>query len=302
VGRVRLAARALRLALTGAHANPTADYDAASTDYDDFFGKVMGEHAAGALAEVPLRPGDAVVELACGTGQLTVEIARRLAGSGSIRAVDASAGMLTVAQEKLTGCADLELTFEHGDMFDFLAAQPSASADAIVCGWAICYGRPVRLLEEAARVLRPGGRIVVIETRADALVEMKRVLEHIFAADPALLTGLIRVSLPKNAGTLGRWFGKAGLIPTVLRDGEQVLPCATADEAVEYVERSGAAAGFRDAVEQSRADEVRQRLRAGLNRHAVEHGGLRLRHTFVVGVGHRPAGSGPLVAAGDRRT
>ena len=306
MGRLRLAARALRLAATRSHADPTPDYDAASTDYDAFFGRVMGAHATAALTDLSVGPGDTVVELACGTGQLTAEVAERLGGRGRILAVDKSPGMLAVARRKLAAYPDLDARLVEGDMLDFLRGLPDASADAVVIGWAICYSRPVRLLGEVARVLRPGGEVLVIETRADALSELTHVLERVFADDPSLLTGLMRVNLPRGSHSVARWLSRAGLVPTETRDGEQVLPVANAAEAIEYVERSGAAAGFRDSVDGTRADEVRARLRAELEQHAARHGTLRLRHTFVVALGHRPAARTLAVravagAAGRRR-
>lgn len=175
-------------------------------------------------------------------------------------------------------------------METFLQARATASADLVVIGWAICYSKPVRLLEQVKRVLRPGGRIVVIETRADALRTLVRQLEKVFATDPSLLTGLIRLNLPKDAATVARWFRKAGLSVDVRREGVQALPARTPEEALEWVQRSGAAAGFKDAVDQSREKKVLGLLHAGLTEHVATHGPLELRHSFVVVTGAKPAG------------
>jgi ubiquinone/menaquinone biosynthesis C-methylase UbiE len=279
----RLILRACRLALAGSHADPIPDYDIASTDYDDFFSRVMGVHSLAMLEQVEIEPGDDVIELACGTGHLTVEVLRRLENRGSLRAVDLSPGMLGVAREKVADSGSVDVTLEVGDMLSFLQAQPAASADVVICGWAICYAKPVRLLEQVARVLRPGGTVAVIESRADALSAMTRVAERTFAHDPSLMTGLVRISLPKDGNTIRRWFAKAGLVPGAITEGEQILPCVSPEDAIEWVERSGAAAGFRDSFDQSREDEVRRLLHSELVRYAEEHDGLRLTHTFVAG-------------------
>jgi ubiquinone/menaquinone biosynthesis C-methylase UbiE len=285
---LRLAARALRLTLARSHADPTPDYDLASEDYDAFFTRVMGRHSRWMLGYVDIRPGDAVIELACGTGFLSTDVARRLDGRGSIRAVDKSAGMLRVAREQLAQFEALDVKLEQGDMLEFLRAQDTASADIVICGWAICYSNPVALLREVSRVLRPGGQVAIIETRADALSAMVEALERLFSSDPSLMKSLIRVALPKNAGALRQWLLKAGLTPTVLREGVQTLPCTTPDAALEWVERSGAAAGFRDAVDQSREHEVRSRLNQELERHVARRGSLALNHSFVIGIGRVP--------------
>ncbi|MEV8514215.1 methyltransferase domain-containing protein [Dactylosporangium sp. NPDC051484] len=285
----RLALRAAGLILRGKRADPTPDYDVASTGYDDFFSKVMGGHGRGALGEVVIEPGDRVVELACGTGHLTEAVAEQLRGRGSIKAVDMSGGMLAMARKRLAAHPGLDTELEQGDMLAFIERQPSRSADLVVCGWAICYTKPARLLRQIHRVLVPGGRVVIIETRDDALVLLRDSLEAVLGSDPSMMTRMVHVSLPKNPGVLRRWFEQTGLQPLVLREGEQVLPWKTAEEAVEWVERSGAAAGFRDAIQASRLPELRSKLRDELHRRLVQDPTLRLTHTFVVGVAARPS-------------
>jgi ubiquinone/menaquinone biosynthesis C-methylase UbiE len=295
MSRVRLAARALRLALNKAHADPTADYDAASGDYDTFFSPVMGKHSIAALDTVPVRPGDTVVELACGTGHLTEEIVRRLNGTGAVYAVDKSPGMLQVAKDKVLplahGAPGLHVELSEGDMDSFIQSRPSGSADLVVVGWAICYTKPTRLLAQIERVLRPGGRVVVIETRADAHRALTERLERIFADDPSLLTGLIRVTLPKDAATVARWFIKAGLSVDFQRDGAQTIPAHTPEDVVEWVQRSGAAAGFKTAVDSGREQLVLDRIAAGLGELLARDGVLDLQHTFVQVTGTKQSDS-----------
>lgn len=304
MSRLGLAARALRLTLSRTHADPTPDYDAASPSYDTYFSPVMGVHSIAALDEVTVHPGSDVVELACGTGHLTHEIVRRLQGRGSVHAVDKSPGMLSVARAKVlpeaVDAPGLRISLEEGDMEEFLRSRPDSSADLVVVGWAICYSKPVKLLEQVKRVLRPGGRVVVIETRGDALKTLIDQLEKVFAADPSLLTGLVRVNLPKDAATVGRWFAKAGLAVDVQRDGHQVLPASTPEAALEWVQRSGAAAGFKDAVDQSREAHALELIRAGLAEHVARRGALELRHTFVVVTGTRAAGAETGTGPGGR--
>lgn len=289
MSRTGLALRALRLTLSGAKADPTPDYDVASISYDDYFTEHMGKHSMGMLDHVIITPGDTVVELACGTGHLTAEIARRLEGSGTLKVVDISAGMLEVARRKVRPSAALHLQFSQGDMAQFLSTQASSSADLIVIGWAICYSQPVRLLRDVVRVLRPGGQVAIIETRSTALAGLRDAFETVVAGDPSMMTAMIRVSLPRSASTVGRWFRKAGLAPIAISEGEQQLPCKTAAQALEWVERSGAGAGFRDSFDVQRQDEIRQRLAVALETTAKVNGRIDLRHTFVVGVARREA-------------
>lgn len=287
MSRTKLAVRALRLKLAGESADPTEDYNAASTTYDDYFTRVMGGHSVALLDDVPLTPGAHVIELACGTGHLTQEIARRLNGDGTLMVVDKSPGMLEVAKQKVAATPRLQVSFTEGDMDEFLQGQPAASADVIVVGWAICYSHPTRLLREVHRVLRPHGYVAVIETKGDALATLRKAMARVVIDDPSVLTSLLRVTLPRSERTLGRWFAHSGLQTVTLRSGVQPLPCRTAEDALEWIERSGAGAGFRDTFDATREQEVRERLGVELARIRDRHGDLGLTHTYVAGVATR---------------
>lgn len=291
MSRAGLALRAIRLAARRSTADPTPDYDAASATYDDAFTSVMGRHSSDLLARLDIQPGDDVIELACGTGHLTAQIAGRLAAAGSLTVVEKSGGMIGVAKAKVAAVADprLRVTWHHADMMNALSRMPDHSADVLVVGWAICYAKPVRLLREATRVLRPGGQVGIIETRADALRVLRNAFEEVVSTDPSMLTGLIRVNLPRDATEVSRWLRRAGLQAEVLDEGHQDWPCRSPQDALEWVERSGAGAGFRDSFDMTREGQIREQLGQALHRAAEREGGLRLRHPFVVAVARTAA-------------
>jgi ubiquinone/menaquinone biosynthesis C-methylase UbiE len=278
------------LTLTKSAADPTADYNIASETYDQAFTSLMGAHSVALLDRLDIGPGMDVVELACGTGHLTEQIVNRQQGAGTLRVVEKSAGMLAVARAKV---GDERAFWAQGDMLEFLTGLPSDSADVVVCGWAICYSKPVQLLSQARRVLREGGKVGVIESRADALSTLRRAFEDVVAKEPSLLTAMMRMSLPSNDQTLGRWMRKAGLTVEALYGGAEEWPVHTPGEAVAWVERSGAGAGFRDSFDMSREDEIRVRLTEALGRRADADGGVHLVHPFVAGVA---VASGPELA------
>jgi ubiquinone/menaquinone biosynthesis C-methylase UbiE len=98
-----------------------------------------------------LRPGT-VLDAACGTGRHSVDLARR---GQRVIGVDASPAMLALAQAKLPG-AD----FRQGDL---VALPVDANAvDAVVCALALVHLPELDgVLAEFARVLRPGGRVII---------------------------------------------------------------------------------------------------------------------------------------------
>ena len=105
-------------------------------------------------AAAVVRPGDRVLDAACGTGDLA--IADKRAGAASVVGLDFSERMLARARRK----APLE--WVHGD----LLALPfdDASFDAATIGFGVRNVADLdRALAELRRVLRPGGRLAILE-------------------------------------------------------------------------------------------------------------------------------------------
>jgi demethylmenaquinone methyltransferase/2-methoxy-6-polyprenyl-1,4-benzoquinol methylase len=106
-----------------------------------------------------LGPGGRVIDLACGTGSLTRELARRVGPGGYVLGVDFSENMLAAARERPVG----QIEYRLGDATR-LEGVPSGGFDAAT----IAYGaRNIPDLEalfaEMARVVRNGGRVVCLE-------------------------------------------------------------------------------------------------------------------------------------------
>jgi demethylmenaquinone methyltransferase/2-methoxy-6-polyprenyl-1,4-benzoquinol methylase len=109
-------------------------------------------------------PGDRALDVATGTGDLAIELARRVGPDGEVVGSDFSEGMLERAREKVPAAGDAcaPLRFEWGD------AQALPYADASFAAATVGFGaRNFADLEaglgEMARVVRPGGRVVVLE-------------------------------------------------------------------------------------------------------------------------------------------
>jgi demethylmenaquinone methyltransferase/2-methoxy-6-polyprenyl-1,4-benzoquinol methylase len=106
------------------------------------------------VAALALAPGSLVLDLACGTGDLT-----RLAQKEGYRVIgaDLSAGMLAANR---SGAA---LVQADSSRLPF----PDGSVDGLVCGYALRNFTDLgEALAETARVLRPGGRLAVLEVDA----------------------------------------------------------------------------------------------------------------------------------------
>src|SRR4051812_29712683 len=104
-----------------------------------------------------LRPGDRALDVATGTGDLAIELARRVQPGGEVVGTDFSEGMLERARRKAPA-----LRFEWGDALRLPYADGEFDAATVGFG-ARNFGDLPQGLGEMARVVRPGGRVVVLE-------------------------------------------------------------------------------------------------------------------------------------------
>ena len=102
-------------------------------------------------------PGDRVLDVATGTGDLAVELASRVGPAGEVVGMDFSEQMLERARRKAPS-----LRFEAGDAQDLRYGDGEFAAATVGFG-ARNFGDLERGLAEMARVVRPGGRVVVLE-------------------------------------------------------------------------------------------------------------------------------------------
>ena len=143
------------------------------------------------LVEVAdVRPGQVVLDVACGTG-IVARTARPLVGSaGRVVGVDLNEAMLTVARRVAPG-----IEWRQGDV----ASLPFAagSFDVVLCQMALMFfpDRP-RALRELARVVAPGGTVAVCVPAA-------------LADQPAygpLVEAAVRIAGPEAASLLGAYW------------------------------------------------------------------------------------------------
>jgi SAM-dependent methyltransferase len=105
-----------------------------------------------------LAPGQRVLELAAGTGDVGVLAAARILPGGSLICSDRSGPMLTRARARAAdrGLENIEFRLLDGESLDL----PLASVDAAICRWGyMLMADPATALRETRRVLRPGGRL-----------------------------------------------------------------------------------------------------------------------------------------------
>ncbi len=140
-----------------------------------------------AVRMAKVRPGDAVIDVACGTGDLTELFAT--SGAGSVLGIDFTAPMLDIARTKSArfagassqassqssskssskasskasrGAGRVEPEYREGDATALKLQDACADVVSIAFGLRNVHD-PMLALREFRRILRPGGRLVVLE-------------------------------------------------------------------------------------------------------------------------------------------
>jgi arsenite methyltransferase len=111
-----------------------------------------------------LRPGERVLDVGVGPGFLAAEMAGEVGANGLVAGIDVSQSMLTLAKER-----DAALDLRAGSAGSI--PYPDASFDVAVSTQVLEYVADVpAALAELRRVVRPGGRILILDTDWDSIV------------------------------------------------------------------------------------------------------------------------------------
>lgn len=142
---------------------------------------------------VAIMPAGHAVDLGCGPGHLAIELARAAPGL-HVTGVDLSDEMLAQAEARASrsGLAD-RVTFRKGDAVQI--PFPDGSLDLVVSTLSLHHwSNPVGVLDEIARVLKPGGAFVVFDLRRDMAAPVYLLLW--FATHVVVPRALRRVNEP----------------------------------------------------------------------------------------------------------
>ncbi|MDH3201077.1 MAG: class I SAM-dependent methyltransferase [Myxococcales bacterium] len=191
--------------------------------YDEFFLPALFDPwAPQVVAAARLRPGMRVVDVACGTGVLTIEAAKAVSPNGAAVGVDLNPAMLSVARRKAPEIEWREAPAE---------ALPldSDDFDAVVSQFGLMFFQDQRAaVREMWRVLRPGGRLVVAVwdsvENAPGYAAVTSLLDRLFGGAIAeLLKAPYSLGDPKALRSL---LSSSGVIEPLVRrvDGEACFP------------------------------------------------------------------------------
>ena len=167
------------------------------------------EQRRAVLEMLAMRPGESVLDIGTGPGFLAAEIAVAAGPTGQVCGIDISDSMLALARARVpTDQAPVEL--RHGEAVRIPYAD--ASFDIAVSTQVLEYVADIATaLSEIQRVLRPGGRVLILDTDWDSIVwhsNDERRMDRVLAIWEQHLADQ---HLPR---TLRRGLEQAGLVPT----------------------------------------------------------------------------------------
>ncbi len=169
-----------------ARARRRSVFASVAADWDELRSELYGDRFTDMALHALLPASWTVADLGCGTGLASLQLASCVA---RVIAVDESPEMLRAAARRLEGLGNVDL--RRGDLGCLPIAD--STCDAAVCMLALTHTEePLAAIQEAARILRPGGRLVVVDLLQHDRIDFQREMGQLRPGfTPAELAGLL---------------------------------------------------------------------------------------------------------------
>jgi arsenite methyltransferase len=227
------------------------------------------------LRYLPLAPELRVLDVGCGTGFPTLELAQRLGPAASVIGIDPWAAAVARARRKAKIWGVNNVTFIDGDATAI--PFPDSSFDLIVSNLGLNnFSDPLTALTECRRVARPGSRLALATNLQGTMAEFYAIFRSVLNAPAAeaLDTHVAqRATIPSIFALMERTAFQPG------RSVEERMAVRFANGTA-FLRHSFIRLGFlpawRSLVMDAEWPEVFERLRAALDAHAAQHDWLQL--------------------------
>ncbi|MDC0229341.1 methyltransferase domain-containing protein [Deltaproteobacteria bacterium] len=113
------------------------------------------------LNKLSVKRGEKILDVGCGVGFLSYEIGLQTGDSGRVSGIDQNSEMIRRAKKRCENLRNTKFSEANADDLPF----PEESFDAACCTQVLLYVKDVaKVISEIKRVLKPAGRIIVVET------------------------------------------------------------------------------------------------------------------------------------------
>jgi SAM-dependent methyltransferase len=228
--------------------------DSGSDSYDGFIGRYSKPPAVALADAAGIDPDMRALDVGCGPGALTVELARRL-GPGSVSAVDPSDTFVEACAQRNPG---VDVRIGPAEALPFSPGSFDAALMQLVLNFVDDYAS----VAEVRRVVRPGGTVAACVWDDDGGVRMLGLFwEAAVAVDPSA-AGENRAMRFGHDGEIGDLFREAGLTEVATASLEVQAAYVDFDDLWNpFVEWAGPVGQFCRSLDPERLAAIREQLR-----------------------------------------
>ena len=236
-----------------------AAWESKAYRYDNTWGKVSIQAIDAVLERARIGPGAALLDLGCGPGHLCAAALRR--GCKAI-GVDLSDSMLRIARDRYP---EIEFRQEDAEQISF----PDASFDAVTLNFLLLHvPDQERCLREAARLVKPGGRLVFSIWQPPGASEGLQIMFSAVKefADPTVIPPAQDIFMFTDWTRCQSFFQAAGFDPPEFEELPSSWSVATAEEFFNAVQAGTRIGGMIDLQRAEVKERIRERSIAAVER------------------------------------
>jgi SAM-dependent methyltransferase len=250
--------------------------------FQDRLDATVGPLGLAAMERLAPAPGERVLDVGCGCGDTSFELARRVGPEGHVAGVDISASMLGRARARAEALSDLSVSFDNADAETH--AFEANSRDAMFSRFGVMFFQnPAKAFANIRTALVPGGRVAFVCWRAVTenewfSIPLAAAAKHLELPAPTPL-GQPGPFAFRDDGLVREYLSEAGLTDIAIEPLDEMLVAggaASIEDTTSFLMQQGPMARALNTVE---ADEATRAKVAGSVREAIApyHDGEALR-------------------------